>query len=401
MKKRIAVVGGGLIGLATAYKLLLKYPGIQLDLFEKEAHLGKHQSGRNSGVLHCGLYYQPGSLKAKLAVEGIREMTAFCQTHGIEHEICGKVVVASNQQQNETLRGLAKRGEANGLTGLKFLSDAELKHREPMVHATEALLVPEEGIVDYKAVMNKLVALIEERGGAVYLNSPIWQVSESKQNEVLVSTAAGTKAYNRLVSCTGLHSDRTFSKYTGKNGPLRIVPFRGEYLSFKPEFEHMVNHLVYPVPDVKYPFLGVHFTRMVSGEREVGPNAVLAFKREGYSNKDFNLKDTLESVTYVGFLNFLRKNFGFAMGEFASSLLISSFIAKAKIMIPEVEASMLVKGTAGVRAQAMSAEGTLLMDFNIEREGNQIHVLNAPSPGATSSLAIASYIIDSYLLDLN
>lgn len=399
--KSVAVIGGGLIGLATAYKLLEKHPGIKLDVYEKEDRPGRHQSGRNSGVLHCGLYYQPGSLKAKLAVEGIREMTAFCQTHGIEHEICGKVVVASNQQQNETLRGLAKRGEANGLSGLKFLSGAELKQREPMVQATETLLVPEEGIVDYKAVMNKLVALIEERGGAVHFNSPIWQVSESKQNEVLVSTAAGTKAYNRLVSCTGLHSDRTFSKYTDKKGPLRIVPFRGEYLSFKPEFEHMVNHLVYPVPDVKYPFLGVHFTRMISGEREVGPNAVLAFKREGYSNKDFNLKDTVESLTYVGFLNFLRKNFGFAMGEFASSLLMSSFIAKAKIMIPEVEANMLVKGTAGVRAQAMSAEGTLLMDFNIEREGNQIHVLNAPSPGATSSLAIASYILDNYLTDLN
>lgn len=399
--KSVAVIGGGLIGLATAYKLLEKHPGLKLDVYEKEDRPGKHQSGRNSGVLHCGLYYQPGSLKAKLAVEGIREMTAFCQTHSIEHEICGKVVVASNQQQNETLRGIAKRGEANGLTGLKFLSGAELKQREPMVQATETLLVPEEGIVDYKAVMNKLVALIEERGGAVYFNSPVWHVSESKQNEVLINTAAGTKAYNRLVSCTGLHSDRTFSKYTGKKRPLRIVPFRGEYLSFKPEFEHIVNHLVYPVPDVKYPFLGVHFTRMISGEREVGPNAVLAFKREGYSNKDFNLKDTMESLTYVGFLNFLRKNFGFAMGEFASSLLISSFITKAKIMIPEVEASMLVKGTAGVRAQAMSAEGTLLMDFNIEREGNQIHVLNAPSPGATSSLAIASYILDNYLIDLD
>lgn len=401
MKKSIAVVGGGLIGLATAYKLLQKYPGIQLDLFEKEAHLGKHQSGRNSGVLHCGLYYKPGSLKAKLAVEGIREMTAFCREHEITHEICGKVVVASNEAQNETLRGLAKRGEANGLHGLKFLNKAELKAREPMVRATEALLVPEEGIVDYNAVMRKMVELIESRGGRVYFNSPVWSVEQSAAGQITISTATGTNQYDRLVSCTGLHSDRAYKAYTGKKGPLRIVPFRGEYLSFKPEFEHMVNHLIYPVPDVKYPFLGVHFTRMVTGEREVGPNAVLAFKREGYTNKDFNFKDAFESLTYVGFFNFLRKNFGFAMGEFASSLLVSSFIAKAKIMIPEIEASMLVKGSAGVRAQAMDPEGKLLMDFNIEREGNQVHVLNAPSPGATSSLAIASYIIDNYLTDLN
>jgi L-2-hydroxyglutarate oxidase len=333
-----------------------------------------------------------------LAVEGIREMTAFCQTHGIEHEICGKVVVASNQQQNETLRRLAKRGEANGLSGLKFLGGAELKQREPMVQATETLLVPEEGIVDYKAVMNKLVALIEERGGAVHFNSPIWQVSESKQNEVLVSTAAETKAYNRLVSCSGLHSDRTFSKYTGKKGPLRIVPFRGEYLSFKPEFEYMLNHLVYPVPDVKYPFLGVHFTRMISGEREVGPNAVLALKREGYKNTDFSLNDTFDSLTYKGFLNFFAKNTSFAMGEFLSSLSKRAFVAKSKKLIPDVEDYMFVKGgTAGVRAQAISPTGELMMDFNIIKENNQIHVLNAPSPGATASLSIAKYIIKNYI----
>jgi len=399
--KKIAVVGGGLIGLATAYKLLSKYPNINIEVFEKEDKPGRHQSGRNSGVLHCGLYYQPGSLKAKLAVEGIREMTAFCREYEITHEICGKVVLAANEQQNQTLRELAKRGEANGLQGLKFLSKSELRQREPMAQATEALLVPEEGIVDYKAVMQKLVVLIENRGGKVYFNSPVWSVQETVKGEILIQTSTHSGTFDRLVSCAGLHSDRAYKGFTRKKGPLRIVPFRGEYLSFKPEFNNMVNHLIYPVPDIKYPFLGVHFTRMVSGEREVGPNAVLAFKREGYTNSDINLKDTLESLTYVGFLNFLRKNFRFAMGEFASSLSMASFIAKAKVMIPEVEASMLVKGSAGVRAQGMDPSGKLLMDFNVEREGNQVHVLNAPSPGATSSLAIASYIIENYLTDLN
>jgi (S)-2-hydroxyglutarate dehydrogenase len=399
--KSIAVVGGGLIGLATAYKILLKYPGINLHLFEKEERPGKHQSGRNSGVLHCGLYYQPGSLKARLAVEGIREMTAFCREHKITHEICGKVVVASNPQQNQTLRELAKRGEANGLKGLKFLTETELRAREPLVKATEALLVPEEGITDYKAVMHRLVGLIEERGGKVHFSCPVWKLDESVTGEITIDTERGSFSFHRLVSCTGLYSDRAYSSFTGKKGPLKIVPFRGEYLNFKPEFNSMVNHLVYPVPDVKYPFLGVHFTRMTSGEREVGPNAVLAFKREGYTNRDFNLQDSLESLTYVGFLNFLRKNFRFALGEFASSLSMNSFINKAKVLIPEIEAHMLVKGSAGVRAQAMNDQGKLLMDFNIEREGNQIHVLNAPSPGATSSLAIASFILQNYLTDLN
>ncbi len=401
MKKRIAVIGGGLVGLATAYKLLLKYPGIQLDLFEKEAGPGRHQSGRNSGVLHCGLYYQPGSLKAKLAVEGIQEMTDFCRIHDLPHEICGKIVVASTDAQLNTLNELADRGKRNGLAGLAFLSETETKKREPFVSAKKSLLVPQEGIVSYKAVMLKLVDLIQHFGGEVHFNTEIKDVVNLMQGSILLKSKGKEHTYDRLLNCTGLYSDRTFQQFTGQNRPLRIVPFRGEYLMLKPEAAAMVNHLIYPVPDINFPFLGVHFTRLISGEREVGPNAVLAFKREGYTNRDFSLKDTLDSTTYIGLMQFMRKNLSFAMGEFASSLFMSSFISKAKSLIPDINASMLVKGTAGVRAQAMDPQGNLIMDFRVVREQNQVHVLNAPSPGATCSLAIATHIIDNYLNDLN
>ncbi len=401
MKKRIAVVGGGLIGLATAYKLLLRYSDLSVDLFEKEAGPGKHQSGRNSGVLHCGLYYQPGSLKAKLAVEGIEEMTDFCRTHEIDHEICGKIVVAATEQQLATLDELADRGKRNGLTGLTFLNPGEIKQREPYVAAKKALLVPQEGIVSYKAVMLKLVELIQQAGGRVHFNAKIETVNNRTDGSISLKADGQELTFDRLVNCTGLHSDRTFQQFTGQKRPLRIVPFRGEYLMLKPEVAAMVNHLIYPVPDINFPFLGVHFTRLIGGEREVGPNAVLAFKREGYTNRDFSLGDTLDSTTYVGLLQFMRKNFSFALGEFSSSLFMSSFIAKAKALIPEINESMLVKGTAGVRAQAMDPQGNLIMDFRIMRDQNQVHVLNAPSPGATCSLAIASYILDNYLTDLN
>ncbi len=390
--KRIAVIGGGIIGLATAYKLLLNNSSLKVELFEKESGPGHHQSGRNSGVLHCGLYYQPGSLKARLAVEGIREMTQFCRDHDIPHEICGKVVVATNERQKDTLHKLAERGKTNGLTGLKFLSQTELKNREPYVRATEALLVPEEGIVDYRAVMRKLVELIQHRGGIVHFNSRVWSVAESAQGEVIVTTSDTERQFNMLINCTGLHSDRTFAAFTKHPRPLRIVPFRGEYLSFKPEYRHIVNHLVYPVPDIRYPFLGVHFTRIINDDREVGPNAVLALKREGYTNTDINLRDALDALTYPGLLNFLRKNTAFAVGEFVSSLSMRSFINKARAMMPEISESMLVKGSAGVRAQAIDTSGNLLMDFNINHVGNQVHVLNAPSPGATSAFAVAGFI---------
>lgn len=394
--KKIGVVGGGIVGLAIAYKLQLKFPNAKVMLFEKEAQIGMHQSGRNSGVLHCGLYYEPGSLKAKLAVEGIRQMTAFCETHKIPHEICGKIVVASNDRETKFLDNLHKRGSANGLSGLKYLSQQELKDREPFVVAKEALLVPEEGIVDYKAVMNQLASMILANGGEIILNTEINEVKETK-DQLILTDGNGEWVVEQLVSCAGLHSDRVFEKFTKQPRPLRIVPFRGEYLMLKPEAEQLVNHLIYPVPDPEYPFLGVHFTRMMNGAREVGPNAVFAMKREGYTNKDISVKDTIESATYIGFLNFLRKNFVFSMGEFYSSISTQAFLKKARKLVPDIGENDFVKGSAGVRAQAMDKSGKLLMDFNVIKQGRQVHVLNAPSPGATASLAIADYILMEYL----
>ena len=397
MKKenRIAVIGAGIVGLAIAYKLSLENNTVVV--FEKETQEGLHQSGRNSGVLHCGLYYEPNSLKAKLSVNGIREMIAFCEANQIPYDRCGKVVVATNDKEIKALDKLAARGNKNGLEGLKYLNKEQLKKREPFVRAQKALLVPEEGIVDYKAVMRVLIKKIKERGGDIRYSSPISSVKEHESSLLQITTKGKLIPFDYVVSCAGLWSDTTYSNMTHEKAPLKIVPFRGEYLTFKPGYEDRVNHLVYPVPDAQFPFLGVHFTRMIDGSREVGPNAVLALKRDGYHRSSFSLRDAFGSLTYPGLLRFVSNNFRFSVNELKSSLFLKDFIAKAQKMIPDVDASMLERGPAGVRAQAISPEGTLQMDFNIIRKGRQVHVLNAPSPGATASLAIASHIIDNYL----
>jgi len=399
MYSKIGVVGGGIVGLATAYKLQKQYPTCKVYLFEKEQNLGMHQSGRNSGVLHCGLYYEPGSLKARLAVSGIQQMTDFCKKHEVSHEICGKVVVASDEREIGFLNNLAKRGSANGLQGLKFLNKQELREREPFVSAQQALLVPEEGIVDYKMVMSKLSNLILASNGEIVLGTKIISAKEHL-DKVVISDGNKEWDLDLIVNCTGLHTDRTFKALANKKtSPIRIVPFRGEYYKLLPAAEKLCNHLIYPVPDPEYPFLGVHFTRMITGEREVGPNAVFAFKREGYTNTDFSFSDTIESLTYKGFLNFVRHNFKFSMDELGSSLFKSMFLKKAKKLVPDLDGSHFVKGMAGVRAQAMDSSGKLIMDFRVIKEGRQVHVLNAPSPGATASLAIADYIIEEYIIN--
>ena len=396
--KEVAIIGGGILGLAIGYELSISYPSFKVTIFEKEDGLGKHQSGNNSGVLHCGLYYQPGSLKAKLAVDGIREMIVFCEKNQINHEVCGKIVVASDDREIGLLDNLAERGAKNGLKGLKFLNSQELKQREPNVRAKKALLVPEEGIVDYKQVMEVMAKYILNAGGKIYTNNKVVGLSISNDNSTALRTENSELACDLVINCSGLFSDRTYANLTSKDCPIKIVPFRGEYMHISDDYKHLVNHLIYPVPDPKFPFLGVHFTRMINGGREVGPNAVLALKREGYKSTDFSLIDAFDTLTYKGFINFFAKNSSFAMGEFLSSLSRNAFVAKAKKLIPDVEEHMFTRGgTAGVRAQSISPEGELIMDFKIIRYHNQIHVLNSPSPGATASLSIAKYIIQNFI----
>ena len=390
----IAIVGGGIVGLALGYKLS-KVKGNNVHVYEKEKEVGFHQSGRNSGVLHCGLAYKPGSLKAKLAVSGIKQMVKYCVDYKINHDVCGKIVVASNEDEAKLLENTAQRGNLNGLKGLKYLNNRELKDREPFVSSHKTLLVPEEGIVDYKGVMMSMKENIINSGGRVFLDTKIEKVEENK-NFIYINNNSSI-SYNTIIYTTGLQSDINYKKFTNNKLKAKIVPFRGEYYTLEEHAKKLVNHLVYPVGNPKFPFLGVHFTRMINGDREVGPNAVLAFKREGYKNTDISISEMLDYLSYLGFLKFIGKNFLFSLNEFSTSILKSSFLKKTQKLIPDISSSDIKSGPAGVRAQGIDHKGNLMMDFDIKTHKNQIHVINAPSPAATSALSIADYIIKNYI----
>ena len=397
--RQVAIIGGGIIGLAIGYELSKHHTKYKISLFEKEKNLGKHQSGNNSGVLHCGLHYLPGSLKAKLAVDGIKRMISYCEENNINHDICGKIVVPTNEKELILLDDLAARGFSNGLNGLKFITKSEIQKREPHLNSKKALLVPEEGIVNYNEVIVSLSEKIKNKGGDIFLDNKVLGIFNQKFNKTVIKTQNLEKEFDVIINCTGLFSDRVYSSFTKKKSPIKIIPFRGEYMQMSEEYKHIVNHLIYPVPNPEYPFLGVHFTRTINGTREVGPNAVFALKREGYKNSDISLYDIIDSLSYKGLINFFLNNTRFAIDEIASSLSSKLFITKAKKLIPDIEEYMFIKGgTAGVRAQAISSSGELIMDFNIIREKNQVHILNAPSPGATASLSIAKHIVDNYIL---
>lgn len=391
-RKVFLIVGGGLVGLATAYRLLERFPLARVTLLEKEDKVGAHQSTHNSGVLHAGLYYAPGSAKAKLAVTGIRQMTKFCRQEGIDHEICGKLVVAVTPEELPRLDELLRRGIANGLQGLRKIDAAEMRKIEPYANGIAAVHVPEEGIVDYRQVCDRLAFRIQERGGGIVTGAKVARL-ERKTGMWVASTAREEFHADFLINCAGLQCDLV-ARLAGEQRDMRIVPFRGEYYHLKPEARHLVKNLIYPVPNPQFPFLGVHFTRMIQGGVEAGPNAVLAFAREGYQLTDFDARDMLDTLFFPGLWRFLRKYPSMACTELIQSFSKAHFCRTLQRLVPDIRKIDLAPGGAGVRAQAMKPSGSFVDDFHLVVRPNALHVLNAPSPGATASLAIGEHIVN-------
>ena len=385
----VAIVGGGILGMATAAELLARgRRGVVV--LEAEKELGEHQTGRNSGVIHSGIYYKPGSLKARLCAEGREAMFAFCAEHGIAHERCGKVIVATRPDLVRMLDELERRGRANGLDPERRSAE-EIKEREPHVACLAGLFVKETGIVKYVDVLNTLARLVEERGGEVRRSSRVERIARDGSAFVLVPKDGAEVRAANIVNCAGLQSDR-IARMAGAEVDLTIIPFRGEYYDLVPEARALCKHLIYPVPDPRYPFLGVHLTRSPDGHVEAGPNAVLAWKREGYTKTDFSLDDMMELVAFRGFWQMASRHMRTALFEMHRSLSKPAFVRAVQELVPEVKSEDLVPGRAGVRAQAVLPDGTLVDDFRFVEGAGMLHVLNAPSPAATASLAIAKHI---------
>jgi L-2-hydroxyglutarate oxidase len=398
MKYDAVIVGGGIVGLATAFRLLEARPKTKLLLLEKESKLAAHQTGNNSGVLHSGLYYKPGSEKAKLSVGGLRQMVAFCREHGIAHEQCGKVVVATAEDELPRLENLWERGNANGLLDLRKLNPQQIKEIEPHAAGIAAIHVPQEGIVDYPGVCEKLGELIRKSGGEIRLDTRVLKIT-SDGNERVIETSAGNFRAKFVITCGGLHADRLV-KAAGQKPSAKIIPFRGEYFQIKKERQFLVRNLIYPVPDPKFPFLGVHFTRLIHGGIEAGPNAVLAFAREGYKWSNINLRDLAESLCFPGLWRFLAKYPSLCGYEIYRSISKKEFCRSLQRLVPEIRESDLETGGSGVRAQAMMPDGKLVEDFHFQEAPGILHVVNAPSPAATASLAIGQKIVERILPQL-
>lgn len=386
-----AVIGGGIVGLATAWALQRRSPEARVLVLEKEAEWAAHQTGRNSGVIHSGIYYRPGSLKARLSRAGSQSMVAFCREHGLAHEVCGKFIVATESAALPLLAKLFQRGQENGLE-VRKADPAEVREHEPHVRCVDAIRVMSTGIVQYRQVCLKLVDLLRNGGAELRLESRVHSIAPSAGWTVLEATSGSVEA-KCLVNCAGLHSDRV-AWLGGLRSPVRIVPFRGEYYELKPDRRHLVRGLIYPVPNPDFPFLGVHFTRMIDGSVHAGPNAVLALKREGYHRTSFSLRDSLDTLLYPGFWRLALRNLGEGSKEMHRSFCKGAFVRSLQRLVPEVAAEDLVPGEAGVRAQALKPDGGLVDDFLILQGERAVHVLNAPSPAATASLEIGRLIVE-------
>ena len=388
----VGVVGGGIIGLATSMKLTQDFPNLKVAVLEKEKEVAQHQTGHNSGVIHAGIYYAPGSQKANFCSTGGKLLRDFCDEYGIAYDMCGKLIVATDDSEVPQLEELFKRGTENGAQGLRMVDQEEIKDIEPYSAGVKAILSPNTGIIDYFEVSQAYASRMRENGGDLLTNVEVISI-ENKDNLVYINTTSGTVAAKYVLNCAGLHAD-TVARMMGVDVGVKIVPFRGEYFSIIPEKEHMVKGLIYPVPDPSMPFLGVHFTRRINGSVEAGPNAVLAFAREGYKKTDVNLKEILGTLSYSGFWKMSAKYWKVGMHEQYRSLVKGVFVKSLQKLMPEITGDDLGDPGAGVRAQVIDSNGGLLQDFAIEASANAIHVLSAPSPGATSSLTISEYIVD-------
>ena len=386
----VAVVGGGIVGLATALALRQSNRSLTLCVLEKEAETGRHQSSHNSGVIHSGVYYRPGSLKARLCIQGAADMVAYCREHGVAHEICGKVIVATQEAELAPLAELESRARANGVAGVRRIGPSELAEIEPHVAGLAALHVASTGIADYPGVVAALTAQLAADGVSILRRAELLEARPDGSG-LLLRTGAGEVAAGRLINCGGLHAD-VVARRCGTEPPVRIVPFRGEYYLLRPERAGLVRGLVYPVPDSRFPFLGVHFTRRVHGEREAGPNAVMALAREGYRKTSWHPAELAATVGYVGFRRMAARYWRAGLGEYHRSWRKAAFVAALQRLVPALRSDDLVPGGAGVRAQAVGTDGRLLDDFSLVQEPRAIHVLNAPSPAATASLAIGRHI---------
>ena len=388
----MVVIGGGIVGLSVAMEATRRFPQLRIAVLEKEDGVARHQSGHNSGVIHSGIYYKPGSLKARMCVEGAAAMVEFCRRHNIAHAICGKLIVATKESELPALDTLMERGKANGLTGLRLLPKEELLEIEPHCTGVRAIQVPATGITDYAKVSEKYAELIAAQDGTVRLKTAVTGFARDVDGAV-IQTTQGDFSARHVINCAGLHSDR-IAQLAGHKTEVSIVPFRGEYYDLIPERASLVRALIYPVPDPRFPFLGVHFTSRISGKVDAGPNAVLAFRREGYHRTDFSARDVQSIFTNLGFWRMAAKYWRSGLGEFRRSFSKSAFVAALQKLVPEVRDSDLVPGGAGVRAQALTKQGLLVDDFQFVAADHMLHVFNVPSPAATASLAIGRALVD-------